>query len=187
MENIDHVLNEQQQDVALRLARKAISQYLESGKETGIPPDDFLRAPAGAFVTLKIQGELRGCIGYIEPVYPLGETLVKCAIAAAVNDPRFPQLRKEELEHVKLEISILSPVRQVKDPEDIEVGKHGIIITLGPFRGLLLPQVATEQGWDRLTFLKHTCRKAGLMPDAWENPSAKIEIFSAQVFGEEEE
>ena len=186
MENKGYVLNESQQAVVLKLARTAIGEYLDSGRETTIPPDDFLKLPAGAFVTLKMDGELRGCIGYIEAVYPLGETLVKCAIASAVHDPRFPELRKGELEHVKIEVSVLSPVWQLKDPEEIEVGRHGIIISLGPYRGLLLPQVATEQGWDRMTFLKHTCRKAGLPFDAWQNPSAKIEIFTAHVFGEEE-
>lgn len=181
------ILNESEESIALKLARDTIGEYLESGKEIAAPHHDFLQRPAGAFVTLKSRdGQLRGCIGYIEAIFPLGQTIVKCAISAAVHDPRFVPVRLPELPRLHIEISVLSETWQIKNPEEIEVGKHGIIISMGPFRGLLLPQVATEYNWDRVTFLQHTCGKAGLPPDAWRNPQAKIEIFSAHVFGEPE-
>ena len=186
MKDVSQVLDEQQQSVVLKLARDAIRTVLQTEKEVEVPPDEFLFHPAGAFVTLKIHGELRGCIGFIEARYPLGETIVKCAISAALHDPRFPPLRIQELPTTHIEVSVLSGLWQIQRPEEIEVGKHGIVISLGHSRGLLLPQVAVEYGWDRLTFLKHTCHKAGLSPDAWQHPSARIELFSAQVFGEPE-
>jgi AmmeMemoRadiSam system protein A len=106
------------------------------------------------------------------------------AVAAAFNDPRFPKLREDEVADLDLEISVLSPMCQIKNIEEIQVGRDGLYIERGPYRGLLLPQVATEYGWDRLTFLKQTCIKAGLPPDAWEDPSARIFIFSANILHE---
>jgi len=143
---------------------------------------EVLKEKKGAFVTLKKHGNLRGCIGYIEARKPLYKTVADMAIAAAFNDPRFPPLRSDELTHVTLEISILSPLKEIKDINEIEVGIHGLYITKGYNSGLLLPQVATQYKWDSLTFLEETCYKAGLRPDAWKDKDTKIYIFSADVF-----
>ncbi len=143
-----------------------------------------LLEPRGAFVTLRRDGELRGCIGYIEAVCPLWETVETCAESAALRDFRFSPVRPEELSSLHIEISVLSPLESIDDPERIQVGQHGIVMSSGGRRGLLLPQVATEYRWDREQFLQHTCQKAGLPADAWKH-GAKIEIFSADVFGEE--
>jgi len=143
---------------------------------------EVLKEKKGAFVTLKKHGNLRGCIGYIEARKPLYKTVADMAIAAAFNDPRFPPLRSDELAHVTLEISILSPLKEIKDINEIEVGVHGLYITKGYNSGLLLPQVATQYKWDSLTFLEETCYKAGLHPDAWKDKDTKIYIFSADVF-----
>lgn len=178
---------EMQKKQLLSLARETIKEYLATGKRKEFHTDDkALLQKAGAFVTLKKRGELRGCIGYIISDMPLYQTVIDTAISAATRDPRFLPLETDELNQVVLEISVLSPPRAVTNAEEIEVGKHGLIITKGLNRGLLLPQVATEQGWDRTTFLQHTCFKAGLPTDAWEK-GATIEVFSAQVFGEEKE
>ncbi|MBN2071329.1 MAG: AmmeMemoRadiSam system protein B [Candidatus Krumholzibacteriota bacterium] len=171
----------------LRYARRVIEDRL-SGKETDddIPDSRVLGEKRGGFVTLKKRGQLRGCIGYIEAIKPLAETVAEMAASAAFNDTRFNPVSKEELDDIAIEISVLSPVRKIDDPSIIVVGKHGIIITRGRNRGLLLPQVATEWKWDRETFLSQTCVKAGLDPDAWKLEGTLIEIFSAEIFSEEE-
>jgi AmmeMemoRadiSam system protein A len=157
-----------------RLTGKGISEpHVES---------EVLKQKSGAFVTLKKHGRLRGCIGYIEARKPLYKTVAEMAMAAAFNDPRFPPLKPEELTHITLEISALSPLKEIKDIKEIEVGIHGLYITKGYNSGLLLPQVATEYKWDSLTFLKETCYKAGLHPDAWKDKDTRIYIFSADVF-----
>jgi len=148
------------------------------------PVSGILKEKRGAFVTLKINGELRGCIGYIIPVKPLYETVREVAESAALRDPRFQPVSKAELPQLEYEISALSPIRKITDVKEIEVGKHGIIIRRGYSQGLLLPQVATEYGWNRETFLQHTCRKAGLPLDAWKQKDTEISIFSAEVFDE---
>jgi AmmeMemoRadiSam system protein A len=122
----------------------------------------------------------------IEAVKPLYQTVAEMAVAAAVEDPRFPPLTLDELPLITIEISVLSPLEEVEDVEEIEVGKHGLYIIRGFYRGLLLPQVATEYNWDRETFLQHTCLKAGLPTDCWQDQETKIYKFSAEVFGEEE-
>ena len=137
-------------------------------------------------MTLRQDGRLRGCIGSFVGTGPLIDTVREMAISASTRDPRFPPLTTAELEEVDLEISVLSPLRQIDDPSEIEVGRHGIFITRGFHSGVLLPQVATEYGWDRETFLEHTCAKAGLPADAWRDPETQIEVFEAQVFGEKE-
>ena len=149
-----------------------------------IPASGILREKRGGFVTLHKNGGLRGCIGYIEAIKPLVDTIAEMAEAAAFHDHRFPPLQKEELLDITIEISVLSPVRKIEDVSNIVVGKHGIIISAGGHRGLLLPQVATEWKWDRETFLSQTCMKAGLDPDAWKNKGTIIEIFSAKIFSE---
>lgn len=167
----------------LRFARETIVAYLEG---TPPPPPVPLEAPrdhSGAFVTLHIARELRGCIGYPGSSERLDDVIGRCAIAAATEDPRFPPLSADELPGLELEISVLTPIRPIDDVSEIEVGRDGLVAQDGFRRGLLLPQVATEHNWDRETFLSHTCLKAGLRPDAWRT-GAKISRFQAEVFGE---
>lgn len=171
----------------LTLVRKIIDAECRGGKPAAEPSGSpIMDEPRGAFVTLKKKGRLRGCIGYIEAIKPLFTTIREMAHAAAFNDWRFPPVTAAEVPELEIEISVLSPVREITDTSEIEVGRHGIIITRGANRGLLLPQVATEWGWDRDTFLRETCRKAGLPMDAWEKKGTKIEIFSAEIFSEKE-
>ena len=146
-----------------------------------IPP--ALEAPAGAFVSLHQKGSLRGCIGYVQPVQPLYRTVMEAAGAAARQDPRFEPVQPADLPELDLEISVLSPCWKVR-PEEIQVGIHGLMITRHQARGLLLPQVAVEHHWDRERFLEETCRKAGLLPDAWRK-GATIEAFTAEVFSDQ--
>lgn len=172
----------------MRIARQTLQQGAEKGKPKSRPLEpasEALRAQGGAFVTLHKRGQLRGCIGTFQGEGHLGRTIEAMAYAAGWQDPRFPGLEASELEEVEIEISVLSPLRQITDVKEIEVGRHGIHITKGWHRGVLLPQVAVEQGWDRETFLAQTCRKAGLTPDAWKE-GATIEIFSAEIFGEKD-
>ena len=166
----------------LKLARTAIEEYILRGKKIETPDREELNIMRGAFVTIKIDEELRGCIGYIIPIRPLGTTIIDCAIASATEDPRFSPLKPKELSKITLEISVLSPLKRVKKIEEIQVGTHGIVISKGFNRGLLLPQVATEYSWDRQAFLEQTCYKAGLPRNAWQDRDTIIEIFSADVF-----
>lgn len=147
--------------------------------------DEALRRPAGAFVTLRTKrGDLRGCIGSIRAVEPLYRAVVSSSISAAFHDPRFFPVRADEMPRLELEISVMGPIEQVRNVEEIEVGRDGLIISRGRYAGLLLPQVATEYGWDRQTFLDQTCIKAGLEPGAWRSEQTRIEKFVAEVFGE---
>lgn len=173
------------QEVLFRVARESITAHLK-GEKAALPgaTSKVLSQPSGVFVTLHRHGRLRGCIGYLAAMKPLLTAVQEMAVAAAFNDPRFPKLREDEVADLDLEISVLSPMCQIKSIEEIQVGRDGLFIERGPYRGLLLPQVATEYGWDRLTFLKQTCVKAGLPPDAWEDPSARIFIFSANILHE---
>jgi uncharacterized protein len=173
------------QELLFRVARESIQAHLK-GQPTGLPPDPppILTQPMGVFVTLNRHGRLRGCIGYLDAVQPLLAAVQEMAVAAAFRDPRFPPLREEELADLEIEISVLSPMRPIKNIDEIQVGRHGLYLEQGSYRGLLLPQVATEYGWDRLTFLRQTCSKAGLPPDAWEDPATKIYVFSADIFHE---
>jgi len=176
----------------VKLARQAIEEHLRSGAEAapGDVPEHLIKR-AGAFVTIHTHPEhrLRGCIGYPEPHYPLAVAVVKAAIAAATQDPRFPPLTLEELRRCTIEVSVLTPPELVNAPpsrlpELIKVGEHGIIIERGLRRGLLLPQVAVEEGWDSEEFLSHGCIKAGLLPDCWFDESTKVYTFTATVFSE---
>lgn len=179
-------LSSKDKTALLTIAKNAVEAKLQ-GRE--LPPlkleSDILKEKRGAFVTLKKHGRLRGCIGYIRAFKPLGETVQEMAVAAAFHDPRFPSLKAHELNDLEFEISVLSPLKKIKDISEIEVGKHGIYIVSGYHSGLLLPQVATEYGWDRETFLQETCYKAGLPPNAWKQEQTEIYIFSADYFGEE--
>jgi len=164
----------------LALARKAIVEYVANGKtlETEIKNPKFLTDGA-VFVTIKERGSLRGCIGHIQAVMPLYQSIIKNAVAACSSDPRFPPMKSEELKDMDIEISILSPFVPLKDVKDIQVGKHGLYIMKGMQSGLLLPQVATEFGWDRDAFLEHLCMKAGLPKDAWKD--AELYTFTAEI------
>jgi MEMO1 family protein len=176
-------LSEKDKQLLLRIVRDTIEAHIagdEISEPTSLP--EILEQERGAFVTLKKHGRLRGCIGYIEARKPLHKTIEEMAIAAAFNDPRFPPLKKEEWKDVAIEISVLSPLKQIRDIKEIEVGIHGIYIVQGSRCGLLLPQVATEYNWNRTAFLEETCRKAGLPPHAWKDEETKIFIFSADIF-----
>ena len=180
-------LNIQEQKELLQLARKTLEAYLKKGTIPGYTTDNKnLVRKAGAFVTLNKESRLRGCIGNFFSHEPLYKNIQEMAIAAAVEDPRFSHVTPDELSHLMIEISVLSELETVKSLDEIEVGKHGLYVTKGFYRGVLLPQVATEYGWDRDTFLSETCMKAGLPEDEWKKPGIKIEKFSAQVFNEEE-
>jgi uncharacterized protein len=183
------LLTAAERKLLLSIARDTLTQYARNGKRPAPPAElsPALRERCGAFVTLHRRGSLRGCIGTFVGEGPLAETIGRMAVAAGWEDPRFPHVKADEIGDIDLEISVLSPLREIRDVSEIEVGKHGIYITKGYYRGVLLPQVATEQGWDRDTFLSHTCIKAGLPPETWRQGGVKIEIFSAQVFGELEE
>lgn len=181
---MDTPLTKDQEMSLLRLARKAITLYLEKGTPPAIEcGEEIFKQKRGAFVTLKIKEELRGCIGYPIPFKSLADTIVDAAISAATKDFRFSPLQQKELPLVKIEISVLSLPEPVHNLSEIEVGKHGIIITKGLNKGLLLPQVPLEWGWDRDTFLSHGCLKAGLDEDDWKK-GVQVEKFSAQVFSE---
>ena len=182
---IDMGLADDEKQALLRIARASIQAELAGKKPPAAKGQGTLEEKRGAFVSLKKRGHLRGCIGFIEAKKPLAQTVEEMAVAAAFQDPRFEPLRKEELKDMQLEISVLTPLRKIADVGEIEVGTHGLYVRKGSRAGLLLPQVATEYGWDRDTFLKETCRKAGLAPDAWRDPETEIYLFSADVFGEE--
>jgi len=180
-------LNHDEKIYLLSLARTTISHYLETQKlPSTLPVSDKLREKFGVFVTLHKNGQLRGCIGYIEGIAPLYQAVMEMAKSAAFNDPRFNPVVKKEIPDLEIEISVLSPLKKVKDVKEIQVGKHGIIIQQGFQRGLLLPQVATEWGWNREEFLEQTCHKAGLPADAWKDTSSEIYIFSAEIFSEKD-
>ncbi len=176
-------LSQKERDYLHDQVRRVIAAGLEGGEgPRDVPASLVLREKRGAFVTLKKNGELRGCIGYVEAVKPLYLTIREMARAAAFDDPRFPPLTASEWPQVEVEISVLSPLEEIFDPARIEVGRHGILLRQGPFSGLLLPQVAVEYGWDREEFLFHTCLKAGMAGDCWRRSGTRIYIFSAEIF-----
>jgi AmmeMemoRadiSam system protein A len=174
----------------LRIARATLREYLAVGMiPPGAPHRKSLLQDAGAFVTLKTRdaGQLRGCIGTFATDTPLHKCVQQMAVSAATRDPRFRPVEEGELEGLQLEISVLSPRRRIQDPSEVVVGKHGVCISRGMHSGVLLPQVATDHGWDRETFLEHVCLKAGLPTDAWRDNDVVLEVFSAEVFGEEDD
>ncbi|WP_027175701.1 AmmeMemoRadiSam system protein A [Desulfovibrio aminophilus] len=167
------------------LVRLSIASRLTPGHgpdDPPAPPTDKLRERLGAFVTLSLDGRLRGCIGHIQGAGPLFRTVWDMAQAAAFQDPRFPPLTAGEFARLEVEISILSPLTPCPDPELVEVGRHGLLMRRGYQSGLLLPQVPVEWGWDRLKFLGQTCLKAGLPADAWKAEGTDIFWFEAEVF-----
>jgi uncharacterized protein len=177
------MLTEQDRADLLLVARSAILARLSHAVAPSWPEREALLGPAGAFVTLRCGGELRGCIGDPLSALPLVRVVADCAVAAATTDPRFLPLTLDELSLVELEISVLGPLELVPHPREIEVGRHGVLVEQGPLRGLLLPQVALEQGWDRQMLLQYACLKAGLPGDAW-TAGARIFRFEAEIFGE---
>ncbi len=183
---MEFTLSDTEKQILLEMARKAILEHLTGEKAEYPEPTETLRQKCGAFVTLHENGNLRGCIGYVIPIKPLYQTVKEVAVSAAFEDPRFPPLHRDEYEKIDIEISALSPLRRIDDINEIKVGTHGIMIRRGYSSGLLLPQVATEQGWDLETFLTHTCYKAGLPGNCWKDRHTSIEVFSAIVFGEKE-
>jgi AmmeMemoRadiSam system protein A len=187
------MLSQQDRATLLSIARESIATGLVRGRgrrggsllpDERFPSTGDLAAPAGAFVTIHLGRNLRGCIGYIAPEIPLARVVAEVALKAALEDPRFSPLTQAELARSDLEISVLSPPEPLLAPEEIVIGKHGLIVEKGGRRGLLLPQVATEYGWTREEFLAHTCGKAGLPPGAWKEEETKVFLFNAEVFGE---
>ena len=180
---VDLGLNAEEKALLHRIARESIEAKLLG--QTAPDLDNLpasLKENRGAFVTLKKHGELRGCIGRLVADRPLGEVVANMALAAAFQDPRFNPVKTDERKDLKIEISVLTPFKRITNVEEIQVGKHGILMRKGASSGLLLPQVATDYGWDRTTFLEHTCQKAGLPKDAWQDKATEIYTFSADVF-----
>lgn len=180
-------LSAEDQRLLLLVARRALRAHF-SGKKAPLPEGGpGLRAPGGAFVTLRTgDGELRGCVGIMETEEPLVETVARMAVGAARSDRRFDPLREDELPEIAIEISALGPLHEIR-PEEIEIGRDGLLVREGGRQGVLLPQVAAEHGWDRETFLDKACEKAGLPAGTWRGPGATILAFSATVFAEAEE
>jgi AmmeMemoRadiSam system protein A len=175
-------LSQQERLELLHIARTAVEMIVRDNRVLEPQPaSPGLLSPAGAFVTLKKRGSLRGCVGFVEPIAPLYKTVTLAAIYAATRDGRFQPVEASELESLEFEISVLSAPRKIRDPDQVRVGKHGLIISQGDRKGLLLPQVPVENGWDRLTYLQQACLKAGLTQDAWRS-GAEIFVFEAQVF-----
>jgi AmmeMemoRadiSam system protein A len=181
------VLTDAQQRALVETARSAVRQAIAGIRPAAPRPEDLegLPAASGAFVTLKRDGQLRGCIGTLHCRAPLPEEIARVAVSAAREDPRFDAVRPAELDDLDVEISVLGPLEEInpRDPAAIEIGRHGLVVEQGHRRGLLLPQVATEWGWDREQFLSQTCVKAGLAPDCWQR-AAKVYRFAADVFGD---
>jgi len=177
------MINDVDQKQLLSLARQALEARVAGDR----PPDVACTGPlalrCGAFVSIHSGEHLRGCLGSLTVDSPLGKTIVHLGGAVADSDPRFPAVSRMEVPLLHIEISLLTPQRPIASIEDIEIGRHGLIVEHGRARGLLLPQVATEHAWDRETFLDHTCIKAGLPPDAWKT-GARILVFEAHVFSE---
>lgn len=162
-------------------ARRAAEDALAGRPPRTVEPDGVFARRAGVFVSFHLDGDLRGCIGHPDGDQPLATVVPQCAVAAATGDPRFDAVSPAELARCVIEISVLGPLTAVDDPAEIVVGRHGLMIEQGWRRGLLLPQVATEYGWDRNAFLTRTCGKAGLPPDAWKR-GATVRKFEAEVF-----
>lgn len=175
-------LTAEEKSQLIQLARSAIRMFVAGEKI----PNDHPQSPAllekkGAFVTLKKHGRLRGCIGFIQPLFPLYETVIQAAVYAAAKDVRFQPVKASELEDLEIEISVLSPMEKIRNPNLVKVGQHGLFVSKGGEQGFLLPQVPVENGWTRTAFLEQACMKAGLLPDAWKH-GADIYVFTAIVF-----
>lgn len=180
------MLNIQQKERLLGIARQAITAYLQTGKKMPVSESDsVLNQKSGAFVTLNRHQELRGCVGNLIASQPLYLTVRDMAIEAAVDDPRFPALSLLELKEVQIEVSVLSPLEKVPSADKIELGKHGVLVRRGNQSGVFLPQVASETGWSKEEFLNNLCaHKAGLAQNAWKDKNTELYIFNAEVFSE---
>ncbi|MCK4334074.1 AmmeMemoRadiSam system protein A [candidate division WOR-3 bacterium] len=184
MELEDELTTEERAEL-LRIARKAIKERLEGRAwNPEKSSTERLARVQGAFVTLHEEGQLHGCIGYIVGIKPLYLTIAEMARAAAFSDPRFMPLGPQEFDKIDIEITVLSPLQKIDNPEIVEVGRHGLVVRRGQYQGVLLPQVPVEEGWDRETFLSHTCMKAGLHKDCWKEEETELFCFSGEVFGE---
>lgn len=180
-------MNSSQKKTLLKLARQVIMNSLnKEKKQFEIPEDEIFHKTTGAFVTLHKNGNLRGCIGYIIGYRRLWDTISEMSEAAAFGDPRFSPVTQDEIDDIDIEISILSELIRVKNIDEVIIGRDGLFMKNGFYSGLLLPQVATEWGWDKNTFLKETCRKAGMSSNCWQDPKTEIYRFSAEIFSEKE-
>jgi AmmeMemoRadiSam system protein A len=179
---VDAIGVEDQQRL-LSLARRALEARVRREAPPALDRGGALEWPRGAFVTIHCHGDLRGCLGRLDTDLPLAETVAQLAASVSDSDPRFEPVRPAELDDIEVEISVLTPDREVASIAEVEAGRHGLIVEHTGRRGLLLPQVAAEYGWDAETFVAHTCIKAGLPGDAWRY-GARIFVFEAQVFGE---
>ena len=168
----------------LRIAHQTIESAAQGRGFTMDPPSPHLAELRGVFTTVYLDKELRGCVGYPLAIAALYRAVAETAKAAAFEDLRFPPLQTDEIPRLEISLSVLSPLSPIR-PEEVEIGRHGLVISQGNHRGLLLPQVPVEHGWDRITFLEQTCKKAGLPKDAWQHGAA-IEAFTAEVFGDGE-
>ena len=168
----------------LGVARGAVLAHLGVAPGPALPEAGALGEERGAFVSLYVGGELRGCIGTFRPAGTLAATVARMAVAAASEDPRFPRLRAEDVAGLQVAVSALAPPARLADPRKVEVGKHGLVVKKGWHRGALLPKVAVEHGWDAEAFLRYTCLKAGLPPTAWRDADCEVEAFEAEEFGE---
>lgn len=172
----------QERSVLLKLAHESIGSALDKVEISLEPPSSHLAEPRGVFTTICLRGQLRGCVGYVVPATSLFRAVAETARAAAFEDTRFLPVTREEVLELEVSLSILSPLTAIQ-AECVQVGRHGLLVSQHGHRGLLLPQVPIEHGWDRLTFLEQTCRKAGLAIDAWQHGAA-LEAFTAEVFGD---
>ncbi len=169
----------------LGIARSAILAHLAGKPPPDVPTQGALAETRGAFVTLHVEGELRGCVGTFAPTESLARTVARMAIAAASEDPRFPPLASADVPELHIAVSALGPRQALADPLAVRVGKDGLVVRRGWHRGALLPKVAVEHGWSAEEFLKHVCLKAGLPARAWQEPGTELETFEAEEFGEE--
>jgi AmmeMemoRadiSam system protein A len=179
-------LTDRQKKLLLEIARRAMSAAVEGkAPQENLAEEEDVRQPGGAFVTLHRSSRLRGCIGQLPGNEPLVEVVAHCARLAALEDPRFRPVRPAELAGIQIEISVLSVPENIA-PENIVPGKHGLLVSRGWERGVLLPQVATQFGWSGLRFMEETCVKAGLEPHAWKDSGTRVQAFTAEVFSEAE-
>jgi len=169
--------------VLVEIARASVRERLGLGPAPTLPLDGPLAEPRGAFVSLFVDGELRGCIGTFTPAGSLAKTVSRMAACAAREDPRFAPLCADDLCDLEVRISALGPRRPMRHLEELEIGRDGLLVELGWRRGVLLPRVAVEEGWNRLTFLERTCLKAGLPPDTWRAPGTVVDLFSTEELG----
>jgi len=177
-------LSESERLAVLHLARQAVTEAVSRGQIfADIPSDGFFAQPRGVFVSLHIGKRLRGCIGVVKSEEPLAHSVVRSAASAALQDPRFPPVRPDELSDLRIEISLLSPPLPIR-PEEIEIGRHGLLISRGRQRGLLLPQVAVEHHLSAEQFLAETCRKAQLPPDVWREADTNVFGFTCEIFSD---